>query len=227
MPLELHLIQDQDLEEVVRLQHAAFSNPHGIHLFINPTSTQLDESVATTIVRRRDMMRNNKATSFTAVIDTDLKMIISCAIWEIYPHERTQEQVDTLARPPSPGPGSHPEAWNDFFGNLETQRRRLGTRPIAILRTLATHPEHQRRGAAALLLAQFTKAVDDEDLKAYIEASEIGKSLYARFGFTPVFERVFELEKYGGSGRDVNTVMLRPSRSKSLSTQSPPQLLDF
>ena len=145
MPLELHPLQDKDLEEVTRMQHAAFSNPHGIDIFLSPETTQSDESVAMAIARRRDMMLNNKAASFMAVVDSDLKRIVACAIWEIYPHERTQEQVDTLARQPPPAPGCHPAAWDDFFGNLTTQRQKLGTRPIAMLRSISTHPEHQRR----------------------------------------------------------------------------------
>jgi GNAT superfamily N-acetyltransferase len=218
MPLELHLLQDKDLEEVIRMQYVAFRNPDGMDILLSPEPTQSDESIAASITRRRDMMLNNKAASFMTVIDSDLKRIIACAIWEMYPHERTQEQVDTLAHQPPPAPSSHPQAWDDFFGNLATQRRKLGTRPIAILRSIATRPEQQRRGAAALLMDQFVKEVDREGLEAYIEASEMGKPLYARFGFVPVFERVFELEKYGGSGRDFNTVMIRPASSKSLST---------
>ena len=63
-------------------------------------------------------------------------------------------------------------------------------------------------------MGQFVKQVDDEGVEAYVEASEMGKSLYARFGFVPVFEKGFDLEKYGGSGRDFNTVMIRPAISQ-------------
>lgn len=215
MPLELHPVQDKDLEEVVRLQHEAFGTPHGMDVFISPQTTQSDESVAQGVARRRDMMHNNKAASFMAVHDTELKKIIACAVWEVFPHERTQEQVDKLARPPPPAPGSHPDAWDDYFGNLDVQRRKLGTRPIGILHSIATLPEQQRRGAAGLLLERFVKDVDGEGVEAYIEASQMGRALYAKFGFVAVFEKVFELEKYGGSGRDSNTVMIRPARSQS------------
>jgi GNAT superfamily N-acetyltransferase len=218
MPLQLHLLQEKDLEEVIRMQHAAFRNPEGMDMFLFPKPTQSDESVAASVARRRDMIFNNKAASSMIVVDSDLKKIVACAIWEIYPEERTQEQVDALAHQPPPAPGSNLEAWEDYFGNLVTQRQKLGTRPIAILISIATHPEHQRRGAAAMLMEQFVKAVDHEGLEAYIEASEMGKPLYARFGFVPVFEKVFELEKYGGSGRDFSTVMIRPTASKSCST---------
>jgi GNAT superfamily N-acetyltransferase len=213
MPLEVHQLQDKDLEEVIRMQHAAFSNPHGIDIFLSPETTQTDDSVAASIARRRGMMLNNKAASFMIVVDSDLKKIVACAIWEIYPHERTQEQVDMLARQPPPAPGCHPEAWDDFFGNLVIQRKKLGTRPFAILRSISTHPEHQRRGAAGLLMDQFVKQVDRDGVEGYVEASEMGKPLYARFGFVPVFEKEFNLEKYGGSGRDFNTVMTRPASS--------------
>jgi GNAT superfamily N-acetyltransferase len=217
MPLESRFLQDEDLEEVIRMQHEAFRNPDGIDNFLSPEITLSDESVATSIERRRDMMLNNKAATFMVVVDSDLKKIIACAIWEIFPHERTEEQVNALARQPPPAPGAHLAAWDDYFGNLATQRRKLGTRPIAILRSIATHPEQQRRGAAGLLMEQFVKEVDYNGLEGYVEASGTGRALYARYGFAPVFERVFELEKYGGSGRDFNTVMIRPAKSKLVS----------
>lgn len=221
MPLILRKLEESDLEEVVRMQHAAFSNPHGTDKFISLHQTATDEGVATSIARRRDLMPNNKSASFLVFYDTDLKAIISSAAWEIYPQKRTQEQVDSLARTPPVPSGSNIEAWNDFFNHLGTQRRKLGVRPIAILRSIATHPEQQRRGAAKMLLDQFMKEVDDVGLEAYLEASQMGIPLYARFGFVPVFERVFDMEKYGGSGQDSNTVMIRPASRSGLEIVTP------
>ena len=37
----------------------------------------------------------------------------------------------------------------------------------------------------------------------------MGRSLYAKCGFTPRHEEVFDLRKYGGEGQDMNTVMIR------------------
>ena len=46
-------------------------------------------------------------------------------------------------------------------------------------------------------------------LPCFLESSVIGRPLYARCGFTPRHEEVFDLSKYEGEGKDVNTVMIR------------------
>jgi GNAT superfamily N-acetyltransferase len=216
MVLQLRKTEDKDVEAIIKLQYAAFSNPYGIDKFISPSSrTEVTESsISDMVARYRDRMLNSgKESAFWVVYDTDLETVISTAVWEIYPEERTQEQVETLAQKPPPPPGCQPEAWDDFFGHLGIQRRKLGTRPIGIVRSISTHPDQQRRGAAKLLLERFVKEVDVAGVEAYIEASRMGKPLYARFGYEPVFEKVFDLEKYGGSGQDSNTVMIRPVSS--------------
>ena len=84
-----------------------------------------------------------------------------------------------------------------------------------MLGLLVTHPDHQRRGAGALLVKYGVDVADEMGLVAYLEASTAGKPLYERWGFKEVDRRVFELEKYGGQGTDINTVMIRPKTSST------------
>jgi GNAT superfamily N-acetyltransferase len=158
-------------------------------------------------------MRTNKAAYFMAVEDTEENAIIACAHWDVYPEERTAEQVDKLCHKSAPPSDANAAAWTDFFGHFAESRRALGTRPIAILHTLVTNPRHQGRGAGKLLVQKFVEQVDEAGLEAYLEGYEMATPLYAKFGFQPSFEKVFDLAKYGGQGCEVNTVMLRPAKA--------------
>lgn len=80
---------------------------------------------------------------------------------------------------------------------------------VLVLHILATHPDHHRRGAGAMLLKWGLEQADKAQLPAFLESTPTGKPLYARLGFEPVHEEVFDLTKYGLEGSDVSTVMIR------------------
>ncbi|KAF2434959.1 hypothetical protein EJ08DRAFT_645895 [Tothia fuscella] len=113
-----------------------------------------------------------------SVIDNATNKVVACGHWDIFPDQRTPEQMEDLTSfPPAPA-SANADAWSDFFENFAERRRTiLGTKPAAILCTLTTHPAHHRRGAGAMLMEQFLKNVDDAGLEAYLEASEMGKPL--------------------------------------------------
>ncbi|TID27490.1 acyl-CoA N-acyltransferase [Venturia nashicola] len=203
-------LQDQDVEESLRIQYIAFRNPNGIGPFLSPNPVPSDEFVASSSEKRRLAMKENKGNYFFTVTDGSTNKVIANAHWEFTPANASDEEMEELSTKPSPPPDAHADAWNDFFGYLSAQRRKfLGKQRMGFLHVLTTHPDHHRRGAGSLLLKHFLDAVDEEGIEAYLEASEAGKPLYARFGFKPVFEQTFDLEKYGGKGIERNTVMIR------------------
>jgi hypothetical protein len=60
-----------------------------------------------------------------------------------------------------------------------------------------------------MLVKWGTEQADKVGLPAFLESSVVGQRLYAKMGFTPRHEEVFDLTKYGGEGVDKNTVMIR------------------
>jgi GNAT superfamily N-acetyltransferase len=55
---------------------------------------------------------------------------------------------------------------------------------IQVIEMLSTHPEHQRRGAGAILMKWGTDIADSLGLRAFVQASRLGKQhLYEKFGF--------------------------------------------
>lgn len=160
--------------------------------------------------KRRLAIKENKGNYFATVTDASTNKVIASAHWEFTPADASEKELEELSTKPSPPPDANADAWNDFFGYLSAQRGRfLGKQRMGFLHTLTTHPDHHRRGAGGLLMQRFLDAVDEEGIEAYLEASEAGKPLYARFGFKPVFEQTFDLGKYGGKGIERNTVMIR------------------
>lgn len=84
-----------------------------------------------------------------------------------------------------------------------------------VLHVLVTEPEEQRRGAGGMLLKWGLDQADQAQLPAYLEASEEGKPLYARWGFEETKKVIFDLTKYGGEGSSSNTVMIRQPKKVS------------
>ncbi|KXJ87543.1 hypothetical protein Micbo1qcDRAFT_167539 [Microdochium bolleyi] len=73
---------------------------------------------------------------------------------------------------------------------------------------MATLPQHQRRGAASLLMTELCGQADAAGQCAYLEASPAGKSTYERFGFETrgSFTTVIKGEGY------VDALMVREPR---------------
>lgn len=64
-----------------------------------------------------------------------------------------------------------------------------------------------------MLLEWGLKQADADQLPAFLESSPMGRPLYARVGFEPQHEEVWDLTKYGLEGTDTSTVMIRPPLS--------------
>lgn len=60
-----------------------------------------------------------------------------------------------------------------------------------------------------MLIKWGTDRADVAQLPAFLEATEIGRPLYAKMGFKPVYEESFDLSNYGSQGFETNTVMIR------------------
>lgn len=97
---------------------------------------------------------------------------------------------------------------------MSSRRRKLGTQRMAILHSLGTYPERYRRGDARMLMEAFAEEVDRAGVLAYLGATEMGRSIFERFEFEAKRVTKFDLSRYGGEGRDANTIMLRGAKVK-------------
>lgn len=82
-----------------------------------------------------------------------------------------------------------------------------------MLHILATLPNHHRRGVGALHLKWGIDEADKLGLPVYLEASEMGRPLYARWGFEDVKPLPFDARKYGAKTSMPHMCMLRPMKA--------------
>ena len=85
---------------------------------------------------------------------------------------------------------------------------------VQVLRSIGTLPEYQGKGCASRLLQSGLAKIDAEGAKTWLEATPLGESLYATFGWVNVDEIVFDLEKYDcGKWVQKTTVMQRAAQA--------------
>lgn len=207
MPLEVHPFVEADFAEFVPLTYSAFTS--GMAQKLHPAA-HTPEHIQKSIQKQIESFRSEPDLHFIKVIDTDLGgKLIAGAKWRINETERTEEQAQVQI--PTPGPEHEGnEAAKEFFGYLAGVRKKwMGTKPFYFLHLLVTHPDHQRRGAGALLLKWGIEKSDRAQLPAFLEGTQEGLPLYEKLGFRAVEKRTFDLSKYGGTGFDCNTAMIR------------------
>ncbi|KAF2013610.1 hypothetical protein BU24DRAFT_424608 [Aaosphaeria arxii CBS 175.79] len=207
MPLEIHpMTSEADFADFARIQLAAFKSGIAFKLVPRPIA---DDYVPKNAAKHKKSVEDEPDLRFIKVVDTDLggKMIAG-AKWRINEKERTEEQIQIQL--PNPEKDAAGPAAKEFLEYLRTVRLKyMGTKPFYFLHILATDPDHERRGAGALLIKWGTEQADKAKLPSFLEASREGKPLYQRQGFQPVFEQTFNLEAHGGVGTDQNTAMIR------------------
>ncbi|KAF2018641.1 hypothetical protein BU24DRAFT_418161 [Aaosphaeria arxii CBS 175.79] len=90
----------------------------------------------------------------------------------------------------------------------------MGSKPYLMLNSLATHPEHQQRGAGRLLLKWGLDVADRAGLELYLDTSLRGRKLYEKEGFRLVKGVEFDRTPWGGEGVDWHGCMVRSPRGK-------------
>lgn len=79
------------------------------------------------------------------------------------------------------------------------------------LRLLHTHPDHQGRGAASMMLKWGAAEADRLGLVSYLEASPVGKKLYEKNGFQELETVRVDFSKWGGPAEFSTALMSRPA----------------
>ncbi|KAF2140367.1 uncharacterized protein K452DRAFT_230703 [Aplosporella prunicola CBS 121167] len=131
---------------------------------------------------------------FLKAVDTDGGQLVAFARWV---RPRAQPQTEA-SLPPTFPEGANERLFRDFIGELFVRRMQLmGATPHWYLELLATHPAHQRRGAASLLIAAVLDDPANAETAAYVESSPQGVRLYPRHGFEPQGSLVLQIEGHG------------------------------
>ena len=184
MTLVLAPLEDADVEQTAIIERIAFRCDGGLGVLLTPSPDLTPEELEQTSADRRKALKEDPLAHFMKVTDTETGQIIAYAQWSINTVDRTEEQMERVTNLRSPPPDANVQAWNDFFGHIvEARKTILGPKPAAFLRVLTTLPEHHRRGAGTMLVKYGCDKADEAGIRAYLEASPMGKPLYDRFRF--------------------------------------------
>ncbi|KAI4610175.1 hypothetical protein J4E83_008401 [Alternaria metachromatica] len=170
------------------------------------------------------------------VVDTDLEpssddppdnggRTIAVSVWSL--HNVSVTKGDEKNEAPSipvekaddtPGflpPELRLEALGSLLGPLRAaQASIMGTStPYFMLNSLATHPDHQGRGAAKMMLDWGMQKADEEGLITYLDSTMTGRPVYERRGFALVKTLEWDRVPWGGEGKDWHGCMARPAKS--------------
>ncbi|MCJ1393140.1 hypothetical protein MMC18_006012 [Xylographa bjoerkii] len=213
MSLILQPIVEADMERVIEIQDRAFSTTLWDQVMF-PNGISAASNVLMVERARKDFHDPNVV--YMKVVDTDRdNEIVSFARWHIYKQARPESEWSKPREMRDWGPDANNQALNDFMGAIDEKRRELmAGEPHCLLGLLDTHPDHQRRGAGAMLVQWGANIADEAGLRCYLEASPAGYHLYRQKGFKDVGNIDMNMAKYGKEGVSRHVCMIRPAKAE-------------
>ncbi|KAF1995860.1 hypothetical protein P154DRAFT_525963 [Amniculicola lignicola CBS 123094] len=102
---------------------------------------------------------------------------------------------------------------NALLNPLRVAKRGImDSKPYMMLNSLATHPDHERRGAGSMIVKWGVEKADELNIETYLNSSKIARPLYERHGFVLVEGVEFDRTVWGGEGIDWHGCMVRGRR---------------
>lgn len=204
MPLTLSLATPDDLPSLVRAQYAAFHPADKLHVLIYPSPDPVPESIVEkTVQRQRAAWKDN--VTWVKVTDDETGTVIAGAKWIFFPEAAKKgdtrwpesfgvdavkemrmgdEGVASGEAAKNAGKGVDDLEYVSFvMGEFMGRRRERVQDPAVLLDMCYTHPGWQGKGAGKMLVKWGTEKADELGLKCFVEASYLGRPLYAKFGF--------------------------------------------
>ncbi|CEJ80261.1 hypothetical protein VHEMI00457 [[Torrubiella] hemipterigena] len=201
-----------DAERIVAIEKVAFSgtSPIGALMYPGPFPPDADES------GRINSMREKLSSSHVQVVkivDEELEAQgkesrITFGVWYVWKDGVSQDNLPIAL---DKGPGSDPVVCGAFFGGMKKVLfEKYEGKPLLYLSLLATHPDHQGRGAGHMILKWGEEEAARLGLTSYLEATAAGRPLYEKHGYVSQGIYEFDLAPFGGTGAASMTMMERP-----------------
>ena len=235
MPLVLRPMTREDTTSWTRIRAKAYSGP--THKLVHSGNITEPSILRVAESRKKEIGRPNHWQ--WKVVDTDLEpspddpadnggQTIAIAIWSrVNAKSETGEISGTAEHASLPAeklensgdeqPVIPPEVRADVLAALLGPLRRaqaevMGDRSYFMLNTLATHPDHHRKGAGRILLDWGMRKADEEGWVTYLDSSSLARPIYEKVGFELVREIEFDRKPWGGEGIDWMGSMVRQPR---------------
>lgn len=235
MPLKLRLLEDADLESCLNIQEKAFGpNDVGTYRWRKPWSTERKQKLVHGL---EEQMQNPYFRSMVAE-DSATGKVIAWSRWFLYLDGLTEEEALASTHSIDSSEDANVQCQKDLNAYHQRVRKAwMGTDPIIckhllqlsedrrarwqpliqspVLSMLCTDPQHTGRGAARLLMDSGLEIADHNDVPVYLTSSRMARPLYEKFAFEAKEATEFDLSRYGGTGKDVGCVMIRPRKGTS------------
>jgi hypothetical protein len=143
---------------------------------------------------------SDPSTSYILIRDSNTKDVVAVACWYYQTKDVTiqelldmEEKAKRKRAEQGPIPGVNYAMIDKFReASMKDKREILGGKAHAALRVLSTLPAAQREGAGTAGLIWGLRKADELELPAYLVSSGIGKTLYARHGFSEVSTVIYQ-----------------------------------
>ncbi|KAI0970301.1 acyl-CoA N-acyltransferase [Xylaria arbuscula] len=207
MPLELQIATEADAPRGAQIEKDAFGPDEFSPILFPGPFPEPAPGQWTRAEELANVLRTDPSTRWLKVVDTDIaptednKQMIGFAQWNIN---------DGSQIPPPPrvfGAGCNAEACDAVFKGLQKIRLAYLEKKHLHLRLLFVDPEHQRRGAGAILIKWGVDKAKELGLPAYVEASTTGHPLYLRSGFHDIDVQSINLSKWGKNANHTTYIM--------------------
>ncbi|KAI7308276.1 hypothetical protein KC315_g13412 [Hortaea werneckii] len=219
MPLELSFMEEDDIPAFAAVEAAAMAG-WSVARAMDMAGQGGEPRQAMVERWAREGFRNDSQQVWLKVIDTELGELVAAALWRFeLADEKAGAAGSVSARDAAvelPGQ-THPvpdviatmgKIWEAFKSEF------IGGQAFANLSILVTHPHHQRRGAASMLVRWGYEKADERGMVAALMATEAGVRVYLRHDFHVLSETVLDLRPYDIDASDLRIGMLRRPMSR-------------
>lgn len=224
MTLLLDAATASDISVIVKIETEVFASDPPFHFLFPKGVTPV--RLANLRDDYQEMFAHDTSAHQLKVTDSNTGDIVAVGRWHIYGQPRSESELERdKERIWSPDARSD-EACQQFSDLLTEARKRVmggkphlcnslfvdgstKTKPVTVLKMLATIPECRGRGAASHILEWGFARADELGLPAYLEASDEGALLYGKRGFQKVGSFVTDLKYWGGEGLLEAPLMVR------------------
>ncbi|KAH7072348.1 hypothetical protein FB567DRAFT_454523, partial [Paraphoma chrysanthemicola] len=124
-------------------------------------------------------------------LDVATGQTVGCAQWTVSECNPFAAGVPQLTAPWWPE-GECRRFCESILNQVYRPRASWMTRPHCALNWMAVHPAHRLRGIGSLLMNVGLIRADKSNLECWMESSGMGKPLYEKFEFQPLFKIAFD-----------------------------------
>ncbi|KAK1909677.1 hypothetical protein CFE70_005226 [Pyrenophora teres f. teres 0-1] len=193
----------QELDDIMTVIWAANYTPYEPFLqlyfpVLGYTTAHREAAIAESRERFWRQHQEDTFSHWFYAFDTVTSRAVGCAQWVVSTSNPFASGTPNLTAPWWPE-GECRRFCESILNQVYRPRASWMTRPHCALNWMAVDPGHRLRGIGCLLMDVGVARADELDLECWLEASEMGKPLYEKFGYQSLLKVAFDNQKPNAS----------------------------